>query len=126
MKEEVKGDDELADAFVGETAADVAAALEGSERGPAVPRASASSPYRQEFGYKAIWSHEFVYPTWHESRAPIVEAVRGYLETDYDYPAALAGRAGTTSRPPVGADGRRARGRGARAARRRRSTSRCG
>src|SRR5205085_4970488 len=39
---------------------------------------------------KAIWSHEFSFPTWKENPAPILEAVRGYLETDYDYPAAIA------------------------------------
>jgi phosphohistidine swiveling domain-containing protein len=31
-----------------------------------------------------------VFPTWFESPAPIVEALRGYIETDYDYPATLA------------------------------------
>ena len=87
MKEEIKGDDELREAFAGDTAADV---LRGSNR-----RARAAfvrdrlQPYQQEFGYKAIWSHEFVFPTWRENPAPIIEAIRGYLETDYDYPAAI-------------------------------------
>src|SRR5262249_549125 len=30
------------------------------------------------------------FPTWRENPAPILEALRGYLETDYDYPAAIA------------------------------------
>ena len=42
-------------------------------------------PYRQEFGYKSIWSHEFVFPLWKENPGPIIEAIRGYLESDYDY-----------------------------------------
>jgi phosphohistidine swiveling domain-containing protein len=88
MKEEIKGDDELQDAFRGDTAADVLRALEGSERGRRFLD-ERLAPYRQEFGYKAIWSHEFSFPTWKEAPAPIVEAVRGYLETDYDYPAAI-------------------------------------
>ena len=88
MKEEIKGDDELQDAFRGDTAADVLRALEGSERGHRF-LGERLTPYRQEFGYKAIWSHEFSFPTWKENPAPIVEAVRGYLETDYDYPAAI-------------------------------------
>ncbi|HSS73797.1 MAG TPA: PEP-utilizing enzyme [Gaiellaceae bacterium] len=88
MKEEIKGDDELQDAFRGDTAADVLRALEGSERGRRFLD-ERLTPYRQEFGYKAIWSHEFSFPTWKENPAPIVEAVRGYLETDYDYPAAI-------------------------------------
>ena len=88
MKEEIKSDDELREAFRGETAADVIRSLEGSERGRRFLE-ERLTPYRQEFGYKAIWSHEFSFPTWKESPAPIVEAVRGYLETDYDYPAAI-------------------------------------
>ena len=88
MKEEVKADDELRAAFEGETAAHVTGALESSERGRRFLE-ERLSPYRHEFGNKAIWSHEFVYPTWRESPAPILEALRGYLETDYDYPASL-------------------------------------
>jgi phosphohistidine swiveling domain-containing protein len=91
MKEEAAGDPELADAFrSGETAADVARALEGSERGRRF-LAERVEPYQQEFGYRAIWSHEFAYPIWKERREPILEQVRGYLETDYDYPGTLAG-----------------------------------
>jgi pyruvate,water dikinase len=89
MKEEVKADAELQAAFhSGDTAAAIIRALEGSERGRRF-LAERLDPYRLEFGNKAIWSHEFVYPTWRENPAPIVEAVRGYLESDYDYPAEL-------------------------------------
>jgi pyruvate,water dikinase len=90
MKEEIKGDDDLRDAFQGETAADVMRALAGSERGRRF-LGERLEPYQQEFGYKAIWSHEFIYPTWKENPAPIIEAVRGYLETDYDYPKTING-----------------------------------
>src|SRR5438094_2894306 len=89
MKEEIKGDEELRAAFEGETAGDVVRALEGGERGRAFLR-ERLRPYQQEFGYKSIWSHEFSFPTWFESPAPIIEAVRGYLSTDYDYTAAVA------------------------------------
>ena len=89
MKEEIKGDDDLRSAFAGETAADVLGALGSSERGREFVR-DRLEPYQQEFGYKAIWSHELSFPTWRENPAPIVEAVRGYLETDYDFPAAIA------------------------------------
>jgi pyruvate,water dikinase len=89
MKEEAKGDSELLAAFhAGDSAGDVLRALDGTERGQRFV-AERLLPYRLEFGNKAIWSHEFVYPTWREAPAPIVEAVRGYLESDYDYPAAL-------------------------------------
>jgi phosphohistidine swiveling domain-containing protein len=89
MKEEIKADDELRAAFGGETAADVVRALAAGERGRAFLR-DRLEPYQQEFGYKSIWSHEFAFPTWRENPAPILEAVRGYLETDYDYSAAIA------------------------------------
>jgi pyruvate,water dikinase len=89
MKEEIKGDDDLRQAFTGETAADVLRALLAGERGETFVRERLQT-YQQEFGYKAIWSHEFSFPTWRENPAPILEALRGYLETDYDYPAAIA------------------------------------
>jgi phosphohistidine swiveling domain-containing protein len=89
MKEEVKADRELSAAFhSGDTAAAVLGALEGSERGQRF-LGERLRRYQHEFGAKAIWSHEFVYPTWRENPAPIIEAVRGYLETDYDFRSAL-------------------------------------
>jgi len=88
MKEEIKGEGELRAAFEQETAAGVQRALDASERGRRF-LSERLDPYRREFGNKAIWSHEFVYPTWRENPAPIIEAVRGYLETDYDYPSTL-------------------------------------
>ena len=89
MKEEIKGDDELRAAFDADTAGDIMRALQGSDRGLRFVR-ERLEPYQQEFGYKSIWSHEFSFPTWRENPAPIVEAVRGYLATDYDYPAAIS------------------------------------
>jgi pyruvate,water dikinase len=89
MKEEVKADTELRAAFAAsDTAAGVLAALGATERGRRFLD-ERLAPYRLEFGNRSIWSHEFVYPTWREHPAPIVEAVRGYLESDYDYPAAI-------------------------------------
>jgi phosphohistidine swiveling domain-containing protein len=90
MKEEIKEDSELQAAFEGETAADVMGALEGSERGRRFIEERVE-PHQRDFGYKAIWSHEFAFKTWREDPAPMIEAVRGYLATDYDYPAAIAG-----------------------------------
>jgi pyruvate,water dikinase len=87
-KEEVKRDEELKAAFEGETAAEVMRALEGSERGARFIAERIES-HQRTFGYKAIWSHEFVFRTWREDPAPIVEAIRGYVATDYDYGANL-------------------------------------
>ena len=88
MKEEIKEDEELRRAFEAGVASDVVAALEGTERGQRFI-SERIEPHQQEFGYKAIWAHEFQYKTWKENPVPIVEGVRGYLETDYDYPKAI-------------------------------------
>src|SRR4029453_17944757 len=41
--------------------------------------------YKTEYGNKSMWAHEYIYPTWRENPTPIVEAIRGYLGSDYDY-----------------------------------------
>ncbi len=89
LKEEVKGDETLRAAFSGETAGDVVRALELSDRGRRFVE-ERLMPYANEFGSKAIWSHEFAFKTWREDPAPVVEQIRGYLESDYDYPATIA------------------------------------
>jgi pyruvate,water dikinase len=88
IKEEIKQDSDLAQAFKGETAGDVLRNLQNSESGRRL-LSERIEPYQQEFGYKAIWSHEFAFPTWKENSAPIIEVVRGYLETNYDYPTTI-------------------------------------
>ncbi|MBX5457704.1 MAG: PEP-utilizing protein [Thermogemmatispora sp.] len=91
IKEEIKADDDLRQLFKrGETAADIWRALQQSSRGQQLIR-ERIEPYQQEFGYKSIWSHEFAFPTWKEQATPIIEILRGYLETDYDYPRTIQG-----------------------------------
>ena len=46
--------------------------------------------YQREFGYHAVWSHEFIFPTVREQVEPVLELVRGYIETAYDYPKTIA------------------------------------
>ncbi len=88
MKEEAKADRELSRAFGHDTAGEILAALEATERGRRFV-AERVTPYQQEFGWHAVWSHEFVFPTVYEKMEPVIELVRGYLETDYDYPATM-------------------------------------
>jgi phosphohistidine swiveling domain-containing protein len=90
MKEEIKADPVLREAFKGETAADVGSRL-GATRAGVRFLAERLDPYRQAFGYKSIWSHEFVFPLWKENPGPIIEALRGYLESDYDYSKSISG-----------------------------------
>ena len=88
MKEEVKADPDLATAFGHDTAAEIIAALGRTERGHRFID-ERIRPYQREFGWHAVWSHEFVFPTVYEKPEQVVELVRGYLETDYDYPATM-------------------------------------
>jgi phosphohistidine swiveling domain-containing protein len=87
-KEEVKADAELSAAFERETAREVVEALRESERGRRFV-AERIETHQTTFGYKTMWSHEMIYKLWVEDPAPIVEAIRGYVATDYDYPANL-------------------------------------
>jgi phosphohistidine swiveling domain-containing protein len=89
MKEEAKGDVELAAAFRHQTAAEIIAAMRTSEPGRRFI-AERVMPYQREFGWHAVWSHEFIFPSVYEQPETVVELVRGYMETDYDYPKTAA------------------------------------
>jgi phosphohistidine swiveling domain-containing protein len=85
MKEFVKAPcGAVVKAFTKSTSSDVLAALKESSDGRAFI-ADLLDPYLRVFGYRSMWAHEFSFKTWKENPAPIIEAVRGYLETDYDF-----------------------------------------
>ena len=88
MKEEAKSDPELAAAFRHESVQEIIAALRSGERGRQFI-AQRVEPYQREFGWHAVWSHEFVFPTVREQMEPVIETVRGYIDTDYDYPTTI-------------------------------------
>jgi len=88
MKQEARADPELAQAFSSDTAAEIIYALESTGRGKRFI-AEGIKPYQREFGWHAVWSHEFIFPTVFEKMDPVVEIVRGYIETDYDYPSTM-------------------------------------
>ena len=88
MKNEVRDDDALRAAFAAAAPGRIARQLHESERGRRFI-AERVEPYQREFGWHAVWSHEFIYPTAREEMDPVLELVRGYLETDYDYPTAI-------------------------------------
>jgi phosphohistidine swiveling domain-containing protein len=88
MKELVKSEPDLATAFQAGGGREIYAALQGSESGRTFAQEQLE-PYQREFGWRAVWSHEFIFPTFREQPEPILEQVRGYLETDYDYPNAV-------------------------------------
>lgn len=88
MKEEAKADPELAKIFKYETAEEIIAGLKGSERGRRFIDERVT-PYQKEFGWHAVWSHEFIFPSVVEQMDPVIELVRGYIDTDYDYPKTI-------------------------------------
>ncbi len=88
MKNEVRDDHELRAAFASDAAAEIAASLHASERGRRFI-AEAIGPYQREFGWHAVWSHEFIFPTVREQMEPVLELIRGYLASDYDFPSAI-------------------------------------
>ncbi|MEO8469307.1 MAG: PEP-utilizing enzyme [Chloroflexota bacterium] len=88
IKNEVRDDAELNAIFRSGDADAIAAALQGSVRGRRLID-ERITPYQREFGWHAVWSHEFIFPTVREEREPVLDLVRGYLETDYDFPTAI-------------------------------------
>lgn len=90
IKEKVKamGGGSVVEAFGRPTAQDVLRDLRETQEGRAFI-AEHVEPHQRAFGFKSMWAHEFAYTTWREDPAPIIEAVRGYLAVDYDFPAEL-------------------------------------
>lgn len=87
LKEKVKADPDLKAIFdAGETASAILPALEASEKRRAFLQDVHA--YAKEFGYKAIFPHEYINKLWVEDVTPIVETIKGYLVSDYDFPSA--------------------------------------
>jgi pyruvate,water dikinase len=89
MKEEVKADAELAKLFDAPTAIEIVPALQGSERGRRFLDERVV-PYQKEFGWHAVWSHEFIFPSFREDMTPVIQLVRDQYASDYDYPSKIA------------------------------------
>ncbi len=87
MKESVKASKELKEAF--ESSDDPKAIrklLEGSEAGKELLRQV--EKYAQEFGYKAMYTHEYTGTLYVEDPTPVIGEIRAYVTSDYDYNAA--------------------------------------
>jgi pyruvate,water dikinase len=83
LKEKVKKSSTLRRAFDdNETADGVLRALDTSEEGRSLLKDL--DKYRNEYGNKSMYAHEYIYTTWRENPTPIIEALRGYLLSDYD------------------------------------------
>ena len=85
MKEEIKKSAVVKKAFDEDTPAGVLKALATTDEGKTL--LARIDEYKKEYGFKSMYTHEYLFTTWFENPAPIVEALRGYLLTDYDYEA---------------------------------------
>lgn len=84
LKEHVKKRPSLTRAFDDNDTADgVMRALGASDEGREL--LADIDRYKKEYGNKSMYAHEYIYTTWRENPTPIVEALRGYLISDYDY-----------------------------------------
>jgi phosphohistidine swiveling domain-containing protein len=84
LKDKVKKSATLKRAFDdNETADGVMRALGASDEGRGLLKEI--DKYKNEYGNKSMYAHEYIYTTWRENPTPIVEALRGYLLSDYDY-----------------------------------------
>jgi phosphohistidine swiveling domain-containing protein/tetratricopeptide (TPR) repeat protein len=87
LKEQVKADPELKAIFdAGDTATAILPQLEKSAKGQAFM--ASVEAYNREFGVKpSMYTHEYVNKLWVEDPTPAVETIKGYLASDYDFPA---------------------------------------
>lgn len=89
LKDEVREDEILRAAFSKENGAEILAELEGTERGQKFIEEGLKS-YQREFGWHAVWSHEFIYPSRFETPEPVLDVIKGYLDSDYDHRPVVA------------------------------------
>jgi phosphohistidine swiveling domain-containing protein len=89
MKEEVKVDAALAAIFSAPAATAIVPALRASERGRRFIDERVV-PYQKEYGWHAVWSHEFIFPSFREDMTPVVQLIRDQVASDYDYPTKIA------------------------------------
>lgn len=88
MKELAKEDEDIAKAFASGEGDTIFESLQSTERGRKFIEENLE-PYQREFGWHAVWSHEFIFPTRFEDPSPTLDVIKGYLDSDYDYPSAV-------------------------------------
>ena len=88
MKEEAKNSDVLSAAFDKEAGAEILEALQSTPDGQTFLDERVTA-WQREFGWHAVWSHEFIFPSRFEEAGPVLDVLKGYIEADYDYPSAV-------------------------------------
>jgi len=86
LKEKIKANNELKTIFEEtDTAENIRPKLEKSKAGQDFLKDI--NDYTAEFGYKAVYPHEYVFKTYVEDDTPVLEQLKGYLASDWDYNA---------------------------------------
>jgi pyruvate,water dikinase len=88
MAEMAKADPVLSEAFKKDAGAAIFEALSGTEGGRQFIDEWVT-PWQREFGWHAVWSHEFIFKSRFEDPAPLLDVVQGYIEGGYNYPSAV-------------------------------------
>jgi len=84
LKEKVKGNKELSEAFKADrTSAEIRALLEKTNIGKEFLKDIRA--YANEFGYKSIYTHEYKFKLWVEDNTPIIGQIKNYYDTDFDF-----------------------------------------
>jgi pyruvate,water dikinase len=86
IKESAKKSKVLLDAFK-KTGMEIHAELMKTAEGKKL--LEAVTAYQKEFGWHAVWSHEFIFPSRFEEAGPVLDVIKGYIESDYNYPKAV-------------------------------------
>lgn len=89
LKEKVKANKELSEAFTnGANGAEIRTLLQKSKTG--LEFLNDVQAYANEFGYKSIYTHEYRFKLWVEDNTPILDQIKNYFDTNYDYNKAYA------------------------------------
>ena len=86
LKEKVAADSDLVAIFKSsEEPAEIKKALAANAKGQAFLKDV--DVYAEEFGYKAIYTHEYRFPLYVEDTTPIIEQINSYYSSNFDYNA---------------------------------------
>ena len=83
MKESIKHNPVLLKAFENSDAAAVMDALPKTPEGRKLE--AEIDAYKIEYGNRSMYTHEYTSTTWREDPTGVIEALRGYISSDYDF-----------------------------------------
>lgn len=88
LKEEALKSDALSAAFSKDTGTEILSALQATPDGQEFLDKRIGA-WQREFGWHAVWSHEFIFKSRFEDPVPVLDVLKGYIESNYDYPSAV-------------------------------------